>query len=97
MATSKVQRAAKRRAIYKIRTWVARLKDEIAEYNHFDCLPPHLQLHIREMAAETFAKEHMRWEVHVELLFQVGRRTLRSLQQLVVEELRNQPQTDSMH
>jgi hypothetical protein len=41
----------------------------LTRHSHFDRLPPHLQLHIREMAAKTFSKEHMRRKVHVELLF----------------------------
>ena len=61
-------RAAKTRAIQRIRTWAARLNDEQQEQSHFDQLPLHLQLHIRELAKEAFARERMQWKVHVELL-----------------------------
>jgi hypothetical protein len=44
-------------------------------------------LHIKEVAAETFAKEHMHWEVHAELLLTVLHRGLQALQRLVLEDL----------
>ena len=56
----KTTRVAKTRAMEKIRTWAARLNDdEQEEKSHFDRLPLHLQLHIREIAKEAFAREHM--------------------------------------
>ena len=69
-------RAAKTRAIQKIRTWAARLNDGQQEESHFDRLPLHLQLHIRELAVEASAREHLQWKVHAELLFTVAERKL---------------------
>jgi hypothetical protein len=54
----KTTRAAKVRAIQKIRTWAARLSDDQQqEQSHFDRLPLHLQLHIREVALEASARD----------------------------------------
>ena len=77
-STMNTNRAAKLRAIQKIRTWAARLNDDQQEESHFDRLPLHLQLHIREMAKEDFAREHMQWKVHSELCFTVARRNLKA-------------------
>ena len=71
-------RAAKMRAVQKIRTWAARLNDDQQEESHFDRLPLHLQLHIRELAMEELAREHLQWKVHAELLFTVARRNLKA-------------------
>ena len=71
-------RAAKTLAIQMIRTWAARLNDEQQEQSHFDRLPLHLQLHIRELAKESFAREHMQWKVHAELLFTVAKIKLKA-------------------
>ena len=61
-------RAAKMSATQKKCTLAARLNDEQEEKSHFDRLPLHLQLHIREIAKEAFAREHMQWKVHAEIL-----------------------------
>jgi hypothetical protein len=75
----KASRVAKTLAIQKIRTWAARLNDdEQQEESHFDRLPLHLQLHIREMAKEAFAREHMQWKVHGQLLLAVSKRKLKA-------------------
>ena len=70
-------RAAKMHAVQKKCAWAARLDDEQEEKSHFDRLPLHLQLHIRELAKEAFAREHMQWKVHADLLFTVARRKLK--------------------
>ena len=78
-------RAAKIHPIQKIHTWAAQLDDDHQEESHFDRLPLHLQLHIREIAKEAFAREQMDWNVGAELLFAVARRKLMALKGCVVE------------
>ena len=77
--------AAKMSATQKKCTLAARLNDEQEEKSHFDRLPLHLQLHIREIAKEAFAREHMQWKVHAEICFTVARRKLKALKGCVGE------------
>ena len=58
--------AANMRAIQKMRTTAATQLNDQEELSHFDRLPPHLQVHIKVMAAEAFAREHLQ-HVHAEL------------------------------
>ena len=83
--TMNTTRAAKLHAVQKTHTWAARLNDKQEEKSHFDRLPLHLQLHIREIAKEAFAREQMDWNVRAELLFAVARRKLMALKGCVVE------------
>ena len=69
-------RAANMRAIQKMRTTAATQLNDQEELSHFDRLPPHLQVHIKGMAAEAFAREHMRL-VHQELLARMAFRKLK--------------------
>ena len=78
-------RAAKMHAVQKKCTWAAWLNDEQEEKSQFDRLPLHLQLHIREIAKEAFARGQMAWNVQAELLFAVARRNLMALKGCVVE------------
>ena len=71
-------RVAKMLAIQKMRTWAARLNDDQQVESHFDRLPLHLQLHIRELAVEASAREHLQWKVHAELLFTVACREMKA-------------------